>query len=109
MLFRSLAIGSISVSNLKSANEAVGMIDNAIEVVADIRAGFGASQNHLEHTYQNLSVTTENMTSAESRIRDTDMADEITSFTRDNIMYQAGNSMCAQANSLPQMVMNLLR
>ncbi len=109
MSSKGLAIGSISVSNLKSANEAVGMIDNAIEVVADIRAGFGASQNHLEHTYQNLSVTTENMTSAESRIRDTDMADEITSFTRDNIMYQAGNSMCAQANSLPQMVMNLLR
>ena len=109
MSSKGLAIGSISVSDLKSANEAVGMIDNAIEVVADIRAGFGASQNHLEHTYQNLSVTTENMTSAESRIRDTDMADEITSFTRDNIMYQAGNSMCAQANSLPQMVMNLLR
>ncbi len=109
MSSKGLAIGSISVSNLKFANEAVGMIDNAIEVVADIRAGFGASQNHLEHTYQNLSVTTENMTSAESRIRDTDMADEITSFTRDNIMYQAGNSMCAQANSLPQMVMNLLR
>lgn len=106
---KGLAIDDMSVSKLKDAQAAVVMIDNAIEAVADIRAGFGASQNHLEHTYQNLSVTSENMTSAESRIRDTDMADEITSFTRDNIMYQAGNSMCAQANSLPQMVMNLLQ
>ncbi len=106
---KGLALGDVDISELKEAQKAVGLIDDAIEMVADIRAGFGASQNHLEHTYQNLSVTTENMTSAESRIRDTDMADEITSFTRDNIMYQAGNSMCAQANSLPQMVMNLLR
>ena len=109
MSSKGLAIDGIDISTLKDAQRAVGMIDEAIEAVADIRAGFGASQNHLEHTYQNLSVTSENMTSAESRIRDTDMADEITSFTRDNIMYQAGNSMCAQANSLPQMVMNLLQ
>ena len=109
MSSKGLAIDGMKVSTLKEAQEAVGMIDIAIEAVADIRAGFGASQNHLEHTYQNLSVTSENMTSAESRIRDTDMADEITSFTRDNIMYQAGNSMCAQANSIPQRVMNLLQ
>lgn len=106
---KGLALDKVDVSTLGAANESVKMIDDAIEAVADIRAGFGASQNHLEHTYQNLSVTSENMTSAESRIRDTDMADEITSFTRDNIMYQAGNSMCAQANSLPQMVMSLLQ
>ncbi|MCI8852779.1 MAG: flagellin [Lachnospiraceae bacterium] len=109
MSTKGLALESVDISTLTKANDSVAMIDNAIEAVADIRAGFGASQNHLEHTYQNLSVTSENMTSAESRIRDTDMADEITSFTRDNIMYQAGNSMCAQANSLPEMVMNLLR
>lgn len=84
-------------------------IDIAIEAVADIRAGFGASQNHLEHTYQNLSVTSENMTAAESRIRDTEMAEEFTNLTRENIMFQAGASMCAQANSLPELVMNLLR
>ena len=109
MSTKGLALESVDISTLTKANDSVAMIDNAIEAVADIRAGFGASQNHLEHTYQNLSVTSENMTSAESRIRDTDMADEITSFTRDNIMYQAGNSMCAQANSLPEMAMNLLR
>ena len=109
MSSKGLSINTVSTATLKDAQTAVGTIDEAIEVIADIRAGFGASQNHLEHTYQNLSVTSENMTSAESRIRDTDMADEITSFTRDNVMYQAGNSMCAQANALPQMVMNLLR
>lgn len=104
-----LNIGDVKVTTLEDANNSITNIDVAIEAVADIRAGFGASQNHLEHTYQNLNVTSENMTSAESRIRDTDVADEFTSYTRDNIMYQAGNSMCAQANSLPEMVMNLLR
>lgn len=106
---KGLNIDGVDISNLNAANDSVPLIDNAIEAVADIRAGFGASQNHLEHTYQNLSVTSENMTSAESRIRDTDMADEITSFTRDNVMYQAGNSMCAQANSVPEMVLRLIQ
>ena len=106
---KGLNIDGVDISSLTAANDSVVLIDTAIEAVADIRAGFGASQNHLEHTYQNLSVTSENMTSAESRIRDTDMADEITSFTRDNIMYQAGNSMCAQANTVTQAVLSLLQ
>ena len=104
-----LNLQDIHIKDIDAANAAMKNIDVAIEAVADIRAGFGASQSHLEHTYQNLSVTNENMTSAESRIRDTDMADEFTSLTRENVMFQAGASMCAQANSLPEMVMNLLR
>lgn len=76
--------------------------------MADIRADFGAAQNHLEHTHNNISVTSENMTVAESRIRDTNMAEEFTEFTKDNITFQAATSMCSQANALPQMVMNLL-
>lgn len=106
---KGLNIDKINIKTQDNANEAMSYIDVAIEAVADIRAGFGASQNHLEHTYQNLSVTSENMTAAESRIRDTQMADEFTSLTKDNIMFQAGASMCAQANSLPELVMNLLR
>lgn len=109
MSTKGLALQDVNITTLPQANDSVKMIDDAIEAVADIRAGFGASQNHLEHTYQNLSVTSENMTSAESRIRDTDMADEITSFTKDNIMYQAGNSMCAQANSIPEQILSLLQ
>lgn len=106
---KGLNLQDVEVTTLTKANEAIANIDIAIEAVSDIRAGFGASQSHLEHTYQNLSVTSENMTAAESRIMDTEMADEFTSLTRDNIMFQAGASMCAQANSLPELVMNLLR
>ncbi|MCI9592945.1 MAG: flagellin [Lachnospiraceae bacterium] len=91
------------------ANESIAIIDAAIEAVADIRAEFGAAYNHLEHTHNNLSVTSENMTSAESRIRDTDMADEFTTFTKDNIVYQAANSMVAQANAVPQSILSLLQ
>ena len=104
-----LNLQDTSFRTLDQANEAVKLIDIAIEAVADIRADFGAAQNHLEHTHNNLSVTNENMTTAESRIRDTDMADEITEFTKNNILYQAGNSMVAQANSLPGTILSLLQ
>lgn len=92
-----------------AANKSVDMIERAIEAVSDIRADFGSAYNHLEHTHNNLSVTTENMTAAESRIRDTDMADEITQFTKNNIFYQAANSMAAQANATVQHVLSLLQ
>lgn len=104
-----LNLQNTSFATLDEANKAVKLIDIAIEAVADIRADFGAAQNHLEHTHNNLSVTNENMTTAESRIRDTDMADEITEFTKNNIMYQAGNSMVAQANSLPGTILSLIQ
>lgn len=93
----------------QAADESVDMINNAIQAVSEIRASFGAAQNHLEHTHNNLSVTDENMTSAESQIRDTDVAREFTTYTKDNIMYQAANSMLAQANTLPQTILSLLQ
>lgn len=96
-------------STQEAANASIPRIEEAIEAIADVRAEFGAAHNHLEHTYSNLSVTSENVTTSESRIRDTDMADEFTTFTRDNIMFQASNSMVAQANAVPQMILNLLQ
>lgn len=104
-----LALEKTDFTTLAGANDSVKKIDDAIEAVADIRADFGAVQNHLEHTRNNLSVTSENMTSAESRIRDTDMADEITTFTKENILHQSGMSMAVQANALPELVLNLIR
>lgn len=104
-----LRLETVDFTSIEAANDSIPYIDEAIEAVADIRAHFGANQNHLEHTHNNLTVTNENMITAESRIRDTDMADEITTFTKDNIVFQSGMSMAAQANSLPEMVMNLLR
>ena len=106
---KGLRLETVDFTSIQSANDSIPYLEDAIEAVADIRANFGANQNHLEHTHNNLTVTNENMTTAESRIRDTDMADEITTFTKDNIMFQAGMSMAAQANSIPEMVMNLLR
>ncbi len=106
---KGLRLETVDFTSIEAANNSIPYIDEAIEAVADIRANFGANQNHLEHTHNNLTVTNENMITAESRIRDTDMADEITTFTKDQIVFQAGMSMAAQANSLPEMVMNLLR
>ncbi|MCI9568357.1 MAG: flagellin [Lachnospiraceae bacterium] len=109
MSSKALLLDKTDFTTVTTANEAVDQIHNAIEIVADIRAAFGAAQNHLEHTHNNLSVTSENMTSAESRIRDTDMADEITTYTKDNIVFQSGNSMVAQANTLPQSILSLFQ
>lgn len=106
---KGLGLDTGNIRTQDAANALIEKIEIAIEAVADIRAEFGAAYNHLEHTHNNLSVTSENMTSAESRIRDTDMADEFTSFTRDNIMFQASNSMVAQANAVPQSILSLLQ
>ncbi|MDQ1497782.1 MAG: flagellin, partial [Actinomycetota bacterium] len=73
------------------------------------RANLGAYQNRFEHTISNLSVTAENLSASESRIRDTDMASEMVSFTRSQILTQAGTAMLAQANQAPQQVLQLLR
>ncbi len=81
------------------------MINN----VSDLRANFGAVQNRLEHTYNNLSVYQENLSASESRIRDVDMAAEMVNFTKNNILQQAGTSMLAQAQQAPQAVLSLLR
>ncbi len=91
------------------ANDSVDMINKAIEAVADVRAAFGAVSNRMEHAYANLSVETENMTAAESQIRDTDMAWEFTQYTKENILLQSANSMNAQANSIVGQILSLLQ
>ena len=104
------ALTSISVdgATTKAGNSAISVINNVINEVSTYRATLGAMQNRLEHTINNLKVTSENITAAESRIRDTDMADEITSFTKNNILLQASQSMLAQSNSVPQSILSLL-
>jgi flagellin len=88
---------------------AVSQIDDAIKNVSKVRADFGAVQNRLEHRLNNLATYQENLTASESRIRDVDMASEMTKFTKLNILQQAGTSMLAQANQAPQGVLSLLR
>ena len=99
----------ISGTSTVVANAAIDTINAAINAVSSYRAKLGAAQNRLEHTVNNLKVTSENITSAESRIRDTDMADEITAFTKNNILLQASQSLLAQSNSVPQSILSLLQ
>ena len=104
----SLGIGSVDISTQDGASAAIEKIKNAINSVSSTRGDLGAIQNRLEHTINNLGVTEENMTSAESRIRDTDMAAEMMEYTKNNILIQASQAMLAQANQLPQGVLQLL-
>ncbi len=99
---------TVNLTTLSKSNTAIDTIKTAINTVSKYRAQLGAAQNRLEHTVNNLKVTSENITAAESRIRDTDMADEITAFTKNNILLQASQSMLAQSNSVPQSVLSLL-
>lgn len=105
----SLGIAGIDIGTATGADSAVKLIKNAINKVSSTRGDLGAIQNRLEHTINNLGVTTENITSAESRIRDTDMADEMMAYTKNNILVQASQAMLAQANTLPQGVLQLLQ
>ncbi|WP_312045074.1 flagellin N-terminal helical domain-containing protein [Anaerotignum sp.] len=109
MSAKSLGIEGISVANQDSASAAIDKIKAAIDKVSGTRGDLGAIQNRLEHTINNLGVTTENMTAAESRIRDVDMAKEMMDFTKNNILTQASQAMLAQANQLPQGVLQLLQ
>ena len=104
-----LSVAGIDVSTVSKANSAITTINKAINTVSTHRAKLGASQNRLEHTINNLKTTNENMTAAESRIRDTDMAKEMAAFTKNNILNQAAQSMLSQANQQPQGVLSLLR
>ena len=87
----------------------LGSIDTAIATVSGQRAALGAVQNRLEHTINNLTTTNENLSDANSRIRDVDMAEEMMTFTKSNILSQAATSMLAQANAMPNSVLNLLQ
>jgi flagellin len=100
---------ALDVSTSEKAGAAITVIDNAITKVSAERSKLGAFQNRLEHTLNNLNTTTENLTSAESRIRDADMAQEMTEFTKMNVINQAATAMLAQANQLPQGVLQLLK
>ena len=104
-----LGIADIDISTQAGAKAAVGKIKSAINSVSSTRGDLGAIQNRLEHTINNLSVTSENMTAAESRIRDVDMANEMMAYTKNNILVQSSQAMLAQANQLPQGVLQLLQ
>ena len=109
MTAKALTIDKIEVDTTDKAFKAMASVDAAIEKVSSYRATLGAAQNRLEHTVNNLKVTSENITSAESRIRDTDMADEITAYTKNNILLQAAQSMLSQSNAMPQGVLSMLQ
>jgi flagellin len=98
----------ISVSTPDQANRAIGVLDEALKVVNRQRADLGAYQNRMEHTMKGLAVGAENMQAAESRIRDADMAEEVVKFTKNSILLQASMAMLAQANLMPQTVLQLL-
>jgi flagellin len=104
----SAVVSNLSVASFSAAGTAMKAIQDAIVIVANQRSALGAVQNRLEHTIANLDTTSENTSSAESRIRDTDMADEMVTYSKNNILAQAGQSMLAQANQSNQGVLSLL-
>ena len=104
----SVSIGGIDISSQSAADGAITTINSAIETVSAERSKLGAYQNRLEHTINNLGTSAENLTAAESRIRDVDMAKEMMQFTKTNILNQAATAMLAQANQAPQTVLQLL-
>lgn len=104
-----LHITGVDVSAQETSETAISLIDNAIEKVSEGRSKYGAYQNRLEHTINNLGASSENLTAAESRIRDSDMAKEMMNFTKNNILVQAAQSMLAQANQQSQGVLSLLQ
>lgn len=106
---RSLGLEDLNVHTYKLAGEAITAIDAAIETVSVTRSKLGAYQNRLEYAMSNLDVSEENLTSALSRIMDVDMAEEMTEYTQQNVLSQAGISMLSQANARPEMVLQLLQ
>ena len=106
---RELQLDQTNFSTVEKVQKSVEYIENAIEAVSKVRASFGAAYMHLDHTHNNLSVTSENMQAAESQIRDTNMAEEITKYTSSNIVLQSSNMMLTNANNLPQTILELLK
>ena len=106
-----LGIGAsaVAITNAAVAGSAISAIKNAINIVSTVRGQLGAYQNRLDHTINNLSVMTENIQDAESTIRDTDVADEMMAYTKNNILIQSAQAMLAQANQVPQGVLQLLQ
>lgn len=104
-----IGVANADVSTQDAANKAIEMVDTAVKTVSMQRAGLGALQNRLEYTVNNLTTTNENLTAAESQIRDTDMATEMINYTKNNILQQASQAMLAQANQQPQAILQLLQ
>ncbi|MCI9680283.1 MAG: flagellin [Lachnospiraceae bacterium] len=102
-------VADIDISDVAGAKDAIDIANAAIDAISSMRSTFGALQNRLDHTINNLGVQTENITAAESRIRDVDMAKEMMAYTKNNILVQASQAMLAQANQVPQGVLQLLQ
>ncbi|MGE5484575.1 MAG: flagellin [Ignavibacteriales bacterium] len=109
MRANALQVDVVNIGTRAGANTAITTIDNAINTVSSQRAELGAVQNRLEYTIANLGAANENLTAAESRIRDVDMAIEMANFTKTQILLQSGTAMLAQANQKPQAILQLLR
>ena len=99
----------VDISTATQAQASIDVVNKAIDIISSMRSDFGALQNRLEHTINNLGVQTENLSAAESRIRDVDMAKEMMTYTKNNILVQASQAMLAQANQVPQGVLQLLQ
>ena len=106
---KAVTIEQIDLTSANSARHAISVAQAAIDMVSSMRSDFGAMQNRLDHTINNLSVQEENITAAESRIRDVDMAKEMMAYTKNNILVQSAQAMLAQANQVPQGVLQLLQ
>jgi len=104
-----LGIVSTSVTTANNAKSALAFLDTAIDYITAARGSLGAIQNRLDKTIANLEIVVENNTSADSRLRDADMAREMSKFTRDQILVQTGTAMLAQANQIPTSVLKLLQ
>lgn len=104
-----MGLSEVTVTTLKRASVAANTLKSAIDFISEERGRMGSYENRLEHAYNAQSISKENLTAAESRIRDTDMANEITAFTKNNILSQSAQSMLAQANSTPQEILRLLQ
>ena len=100
---------SIDISSATTANDTLDAIDYALDKVSAQRSNLGVIQNRMEYAVSNLSTTEENLTAAESRIRDVDMAEEMVSYTKNSILNQSAMSMLAQANQQPQTILSLLQ
>ena len=104
-----LGVDSLDLTTQSGADAAITVVDDAIVRVSGVRAGLGAMQNRLDHTINNLGTAAENLARAESQIRDVDMADEMSEFTKNNILVQAATAMLSQANQMPQSVLSLIQ
>ena len=104
-----MGIENLNYLTYESASRTITQVDNALSFVSSVRAKLGAYQNRLDHTISSLDVADESLTSSYSRIMDTDMAEEMTTYTQYNVLQQAGVSVLAQANDLPQTVLQLLQ